>query len=326
MVVGQVDNGRCIVNINNFMEKRDLCIIGVGPAGITAAIYAARYKIDVAVVGELPGGYISSSHLICNYPSENAISGFALTDKMFNRLSELNIPHYLDKVVSIGKTDEGFKVEMSAGNIILAKTVLLAIGTKHRHLGLDKEEEFIGKGISYCATCDGMFYAGKKVAVVGGSDSANTSALYLSKIASEVYQIYRGAALRGETAWIEQVKANPKIKVLYNTQITKLGGVEKLEYIEVNQPINGENKLVVDGLFVEVGSEPKSPLVQQLSLLTDENGYIKVSADQATNEKGVWAAGDATTGSNYFRQIITACSEGAVATNNIFNYLQKSVI
>jgi thioredoxin reductase (NADPH) len=305
------------------IAQYDLCVIGNGPAGLSAAVYAGRYKINQVIVGDLPGGLMTSSHKICNFPSEIEISGADLSQKMFDQVSAMNIPHKFARVNLIEEIDSSFKLTLSNKETIIAKTILLATGTKHRHLELPKEKELTGKGISYCATCDALFYTNKTVAVIGGSDSANTAALYLSKVAKHVYQIYRGTALRGEVAWIDQIKENEKITVLYNTQVTEIMGEEKVTGIKLNKPFNADNILELDGIFVEVGSEPEQTLINQLELIT-ENSYIKTTPDQKTSRPQVWAAGDITTGSNSFRQIVTACSEGAIAAENIFQYLQAN--
>ncbi len=299
-------------------EQFDLCIIGNGPAGMTAATYAARYKINQILIGDLPGGLMTSSHKICNFPSEIDISGMDLSQKMVNQINALAVPQKITSVISINQIDKIYEIVLSSGETIKAKTILLATGTKHRHLGLPNEKALTGRGVSYCATCDAMFYKDKTVAVIGGSDSANTAALYLAQVASKVYQIYRGEALRGETAWIDQIKTNEKISVMLNTEVVELLGENKLTGIK----LNNNTELAVDGLFVEVGSEPDLDLINQLSLETDKGHYIITKENQTTSREGVWAAGDITTNSNSFRQIVTACSEGAIAAENIFKYLQ----
>jgi thioredoxin reductase (NADPH) len=305
-------------------EQFDLCIIGNGPAGMTAAIYAARYKVNQVLIGDLPGGLMTSSHKICNFPSEREISGMDLAQKMVEQVNALEVPQKISSVTSINQIDKIYNIVLSSGEIIKAKTVLLATGTKHRHLGLPNEKSLTGRGVSYCATCDAMFYKDKIVAVIGGGDSASTAALYLAQVASQVYQIYRGESLRGETAWVDQVKANKKISVIYNTQIAELLGDQKLTGIKLDKPFEGKNELAVDGVVVDVGSEPDLDLINQLSIETDSSHYIMTKNDQTTSREGVWAAGDITTNSNSFRQIVTACSEGAVAAENIFKYLQKN--
>lgn len=301
-------------------ETRDLCIIGTGPAGLSAAVYAARYKIDQIIVGELDGGLMTSSHKICNYPSENEISGMDLTDKMVAHVKQLEVPFKSGQVTTITRTNNYFEVTLANNEIIHAKKTLLATGTVHRHLGIENEQELVGRGISYCATCDAMFYKNKTVAVIGGSDSANTAALYLADIAKKVYQVYRGSALRGEVAWIDQIKQNEKIESIFNAEVKTINGTNRLESIEIT---NGTT-LDVDGLFIEVGSAPDPKLLSQLGLETDAGGYIKTDEGQKTSCADVWAAGDITTGSDGFRQIITACSEGSIAARNIFQDLLKN--
>jgi len=301
----------------------DLVIIGNGPAGITAAVYAARYKINQIIVGDMPGGLVSSAHKICNFPTYTDISGMELTQKFIEQLTQLQIPQIFDRVQEIHpQPDHTFSILLSNHQQIISKTILLAIGTKHRHLNLAKENEFLGNGLSYCATCDGMLYKNKTIAIVGGSDSANTSALYLSQIADQVYQIYRGSSLRGDPTWIEQIHQNSRITTIYNTNIVELLGQEKLTGVKLDQPYQQQDILKIDGLFIEIGSEPDLSIIQNLSIST-QNNYIISNPDQTTTHPGIWAAGDITTGSNGFRQIITSCSEGAIAAQNIFEYLQR---
>ncbi len=304
------------------MIKKDLCIIGSGPAGLTAAVYGARYKIDQVLIGNLDGGLMTTSHKICNYPGETEISGIDLALKMEQQVKSLEVDKITANVIDIIKSNDNFKVILSNSKEIEAKNIILATGTVHRHLGLENEERFLGKGISYCATCDAMFYRDKIVAVIGGSDSANTAALYLANVAKKVYQIYRKDKLRGETAWIDQIKKNDKIEVIYNAEIKKIEGAEKLESIIINE--NGvEKNLQIDGMFVEIGSQPDRTLIDKLNLETDSGSYIITKPDQSTSVDSVYAAGDITTNSDSFRQIITACSEGSIAAKSVFEKLQK---
>jgi len=308
-------------------EEYDLCIIGNGPAGLSAAVYASRYKIKQLLIGDLPGGLMTSSHKICNFPSETEISGMDLTKKMTDQIEALNVPQKkFSRVSTIKKSGEFFKLTLSNGEVINSKTILLATGTKHRHLDLSKEEQFVGKGVSYCATCDAFFYEDKTVAVIGGSDSANTAALYLADIAKKVYQIYRGNELRGDLTWIDQVKANKKIEIIYNTNIIDIIGENQVSGIKLDKEFKGKDSLNVDGIFIEVGSKPDPELINQLSLKVDNSGYIETKQNQTTSCDGVWAAGDITTGSDNFRQIITACSEGSIAAQSIYKYLQTNKI
>lgn len=325
-MVGEAGNKE-VGESNKITEEYDLCIIGNGPAGLSAAVYASRYKIKQLLIGDLPGGLMTSSHKICNFPSEIEISGMDLTKKMTDQIEALNVPQKkFSRVSIIKKSGDFFRLTLSSGEVINSKTILLATGTKHKHLGLPKEEELVGKGVSYCATCDAFFYEDKIVAVIGGSDSANTAALYLADIAKKVYQIYRGNELRGDLTWIDQVKSNKKIEIIYNTNVIDIIGEKQVSGIKLDKEFKEKDILDVDGIFVEVGSKPDRELIDQLSLEVDNSGYIETKQNQTTSCDGVWAAGDITTGSDNFRQIITACSEGSIAAQSIYKYLQVNKI
>lgn len=302
----------------------DLIIIGTGPAGYTASIYASRYKIEHLLVGEAPGGLMSSSHKICNYPSETEISGMDLLAKMENSVKKLGINPIMSKVVNIEKNNDTYEITLSGEIKYQAKNLLLAIGTMRRKLNIPGENELLGKGVSYCATCDAMFFKNRKVIVVGGGDAATTASLYLSNIAEKVYQIYRGDSLKGEVAWIDQAKNNPKIEIIYNTNVLELKGDMRLQKAILDKEISGKKELDIDGIFVEIGSVPDEMLMNKLGVVVDGSGYITVNHEQKTNLDHVWAAGDITTNSNKFKQIITACAEGAVAAESIFENLQRN--
>ncbi len=302
----------------------DLIIIGAGPAGLTASIYASRYKINHAVIGEIPGGLISEAHNVCNFPGEIEISGFDLMTKIKNHAQSLGAEIMtMEKIVKIEHNNNNFNLITESKKTLETKNILLATGTKRRQLNLPEEKKYIGKGLAYCATCDAMFYKNKIVGVVGGGNSALTSALYLSEVAEKVYLIVKGAEFNGEMVWVEHVLNNKKIEVLFNNGVEKLNGEIKLESIDLSVDYQDNNNLKLDGLFVEIGTEPDKLLIEQLGLITDKN-YIVVDKEQKTNRLGVWAAGDITTNSAGFRQVITACSEGAIAAFSIFSELQKN--
>ncbi len=302
----------------------DLLIIGAGPAGFSASVYASRYKISHAILGELPGGLMAEAHKICNFPSEVEVNGFDLTMKMKAHVDSFGTETILEKVTAIEKAGDLFSVKTVNGKELTAKTILLATGTVHNHLGLPEESRFVGHGVSYCATCDAMFFKGKTVAVVGGGNSALTAALYLAEVAEKVYLIVRNDQFNGEMVWVESVKNNPKIEIIFNSSVVGLEGSERLESIKLSQEYNGSNNLAVTGLFVEIGSRPDTSWFSNLGVAIDQSGYIQVNADQSTNQERVWAAGDITNASNGLRQIITACSEGAIAAAGVFQYLQQN--
>lgn len=295
----------------------DLIIVGAGPAGLTASVYSSRYKISHIVIGELYGGMVSECHKICNYPSEVDINGMALTQKMLENVKAQGGEIFPDRVEEIEKNNGIFVVKTLSGKSFETKRVLLAIGTSHKKLGVSNEDKFLGKGVTYCATCDGMFYKDKTVVVAGGANSAMLTALYLSEIAKKVYMTVRGEVLKGDEINKAIVSKRENIQVIYNTVITELFGTDKLESVRLSTQQNGTDILEVDGVFVSVGTMPSDILIKQLEIKTDKTGYIIVDMEQRTSAEGIWAAGDITTASNKFRQIVTACAEGAVASESI---------
>jgi len=301
----------------------DIAIIGAGPAGLNASIYAARYGLKSVVVGAVTGGLAGTTHEIGNWLGVKKITGFELVQNMLDHAKSYDTPIIERMVEDIKAVDGGFRLAIAGSEPIEAKTVILATGTSHRHLGLPDEGKYIGKGLSYCATCDGFFYKGKVVAVVGGNDAAAMAATYLGDIASKVYLIYRKEPLRAEHFWQEAIAKNQKIEIIYNTNLTGIVGDEKVSGIKT-QDLSGETKeLAVDGVFVEIGSEPNTELFKELGVESDEQGFVKINSDGSTTAKGVWAAGDLTNGSNKFRQIITAAAEGAIAVASISKYLKQ---
>lgn len=295
----------------------DLIIIGAGPAGLTAAIYAQRYLLDTLILGELQGGMMSESHRICNFPTQNNISGLELTSKLVNHVKELKGEIKQEKAEDIRKQAGKFRVKTNK-NEYFAKKIILAAGTEKRKLNVPGEKEFSGKGVSYCAICDAGFFKNKIAGVIGGSNAALTAALLLAEYAKKVYIIYRKNKFsRAEPAWIKQVKENKKIEILFNSNIKEIRGKGKVEKVKLD---NGKI-LKLEGIFVEIGSVPNEKFSKQLQLKTEE-GYIKVSKKQKTSVKGIYAAGDIT--NNPLKQVITACAEGAIAANSAYEEIKKS--
>ena len=305
------------------MKKYDVLIIGAGPAGLTAGIYAGRFRLKTLIVGVTIGGLMTEAYKVCNFPGIKEISGRELTERIKAHVLSLGVPIREDEVESLTKEGDWFRVGTESGEKFISKTLLLAFGTRHRKLNLPDEERFLGRGVSYCSTCDGPLFRGKIVGVVGGRNAAATAALYLSELAQKVFLIYRRGQLRADPIWVEQLAKKKNVEIVFNTNVTGLEGREKLERVKLDNPFLGKEYLALDGLFLEIGTVPSKALSEQLGVETDEYGFIKIDAAGKTNVEGVWAAGDITTGSNGFRQIITACSEGAVASQSIYKYLQK---
>ena len=293
----------------------DLIIIGAGPAGLSAAVYAARYLMKTLVIGELQGGLASEAFEICNFLTYDNIKGFELAKKMVDHVKSLDIEIKPEKVTKISKNDS-FDVETDSGKY-QAKKIILATGTKRRKLGLENENKLAGKGISYCATCDAAFFKDKVVGVVGGSNSALTAALLLSRFAKNVYIIYRqDHFFRAEPAWVKQVEETKNIQSIFNSNIVELIGEDKLEGIK----LDSEKTLELDGLFIEIGSDPNVELAEKLNVKLEKN-YIVVDKSQKTNIPGVFAAGDVC--NNVMKQIIVAAGEGAIAAKSAFDELKK---
>jgi len=308
----------------NIKQNYDLLIIGTGPAGLAASLYASRYAVDNIVIGKLIGGMSSESARIENFPAEEEISGLEWSGKMQGQVEKNGGVILADSVSLVEKTEQGFKIFTDVNGEMTAKTILIASGTERRKLGIKGEEEFRGRGVTYCATCDGLFFKGKKVAVIGGGDSAATAALYLADIAEKVYLIHRKDKLRAEEKWVEELVKNEKIEIILENEAEEFAGSEKLEKIILKNLYNGAKELEIDGAFIEIGSVPSDGMIEKLGIEKDEKGFIKIASGGETNVAGVWAAGDITNGSNNFHQIITACSEGAIAANSIHKFLKKN--
>jgi len=302
----------------------DLAIIGAGPAGMSASIYASRYGIKNIIIGQ-PGGLASTTHEIGNYLGFESITGFEFAQKGEAHVRKYGAEMEYALVKQLSKENNIFKIVLDNDKILEAKNILIAVGTAHRTLGIVGEKDFLGKGLSYCTTCDGYFYRGKTVAINGGGDSALSAAIFMADIAEKVYLIHRRDEFRAEDFWIESVKKNPKIEIVLGVNIQEIKGDAKLSEIIIDKPHNGSTSIALDGLFIEIGFVPNVELVRELGVEIDEGGFIKVDAEQKTNIEGVWAAGDISTNSNKFKQIITAAAEGAVAAVSIQKQIKKVV-
>ena len=299
----------------------ELAIIGGGPAGYTAGIYAVRSGIETVVIEKAMGGGLANiSPKIENYPGFESISGMDLMEKMKQHASKYVDIHINEEVKEIEKLRDNFKI-ITDNKTYNVKAIILCTGTDYRKLNAPGEKELTGKGVSYCATCDGFFFKGKKVAVVGGGNTALIESIFLKQIGcNEVSVIHRRDQLRAENAYKDEA-VEKGVKIIYNTHIESIQGNEKVEFLEINNVNTGEkSKLYVDGVFVSIGEEPQNTLANKLGVKLDENGFIIVDKQQRTNVKGIYAAGDITGG---LRQVVTACAEGAIAALSSTEVLGK---
>lgn len=296
-----------------------MIIIGAGPAGLSAAIYAARYKLNTVVISKNLGGMAASAHKVCNYPSYGEISGMELIQKMIKQVKELGVKILNEEVFKIDKRGNGFLVQTKKENYE-SKKIIFAGGTKRSKLGAKNEDKFIGKGVSYCATCDAAFFKNKKVVVVGGGDAALSSALLLSEYAKEVVIVYRKEEFKkADPSWVELVRKNNKIRCECNEEVSEIYGKGFVRGVK----FKSGKSLKVDGIFVEIGSAPDTYVLSSLNVKRDKKGYIVVDRCQRTSIKGFYAAGDITDGC--LKQIVTGCGEGAVAGFGVYREIKGEV-
>ena len=300
----------------------DMVIIGGGPGGYTAALYAARAGLDVIVLEKLSaGGQMALTHQVDNYPGfEEGIDGFTLGEKMQQGAERFGAKTELAEVLSLDLHANPKKIETSEGTFY-GKTVVIATGAGARELGVPMEKQLIGRGVNYCAACDGMFYRGKTVVVVGGGNSAAADALFLSRIAKKVIVVHRRDTLRATKIYHEPLEKAENVEFRWNAAVTQLISGEKLTGVLVKDVNTGEeSKIDCDGIFVSIGRKPNTgPAAGQLEL--DQSGYIIADESTRTNIPGVFAVGDVR--AKALRQIITAAADGAVAVHYAEEYLAE---
>ncbi len=296
----------------------DVIIIGGGPAGLTAGIYAARYKLNAIIFSKNMGGMASTAYKICNFPSHTEIKGFELMQKITKQVNDLGVEIVYDEVIKIEGKNNNFKVSTKK-NKYECKKIIFAAGTKRLRLNIPGEGKFSGRGVSYCTTCDAPLYKNKTVCVAGGGDSALASALLLSEFASKIYVVYRGEKFKAEPTWIELVKKNKKIEILFNEEITEITGSEKVEEIM----LKSGKKIKVEGVFIEAGSVSETGLLENLKVKLNEKGYIISDKSMRTNIKGIFSAGDIN--DNNLKQIIVSCGEGAIAAYSAYEEIRKEM-
>ena len=299
----------------------DLLIIGAGPAGFGASIYASRYKLEHLIIGGEIGGQITDAAEIQNYPGFEMISGRELMERVRVQAEKLGAQIIPKEVSKIKKSEEIFEVYTGDNQIYRGRSLILALGMKPKKMRLPGEDRFIGHGVSYCSTCDAMFFRNKKVVVVGGGNAAAMAALHLADVSSEVFLMNLVDTQCFDPSWKERIDANEKIKEIACDKFLEVTGEKKvagLKYLIGEE----EKEMAVDGIFVEIGSVPGVMVAQDLGVTLDSQSYIIVDGAQATNLENVYAAGDVTTGSNKFRQTVTAFAEGAVAAASVYKKIK----
>ncbi|MBQ9011157.1 MAG: FAD-dependent oxidoreductase [Bacilli bacterium] len=295
----------------------DIIIVGAGPAGLTAALYALRANKTVLVFeAKAYGGQILNANLVENYPGIPNISGFDYATNLYKQVKDHGGQIKFETVTNVSED----KTVTTNKDTYQAKAVILATGAENRKLNLEGESDLVGKGISYCATCDGNFYKNKTVAVNGGGNTALEDALYLSNIAKKVYLIHRRDNFRGEGKYLKDLKAKNNVEFVLKSNVVKLYGKEKLESIDVSDSEENITNIKVDGLFIAVGQEPKNEMFKNVVDL-NEYGYIESSDDVHTKTKGIYVAGDARI--KFLRQLTTAVSDGSIAATTAIKEMEK---
>lgn len=305
-------------------ELFDVAIIGAGPAALSASVYASRYKLSNLVIGPELGGYVSTTHLVEDYLGYQSVTGLDLSKDFVKHAESFGATIAAEKVTEVKRDGDAFVLKSWADKEYRARSLILATGTNHNKLGIPGEDKFEGRGVSYCVTCDAGFFKGKPVVIVGGGDSSAKGALHLSEFASEVFLVHRRKEFRSEPTWIDRLKQRKNVTFVLENEVTEVLGENNVTGAKLKQPFKGKSELRIDGFFVEIGSTPDRTLPDMLGVKVKESNYVIVNGHQRTSAELVWAAGDNTTGSALFRQIITAAAEGSVAAGDIYEYLNDS--
>lgn len=305
----------------------DLIIIGAGPAGLTAAQYGARANLKVLVIEKLSsGGQALVIDILENYPGNSGNppkSGYEVAMDMHRQAETFGASFFTGEVISLKKEDSVFFAALSDGSVKKAPAVIFAAGSKPRMLDIPGEKEFAGKGVSYCATCDGNFFKGKKIFVAGGGDAACDEARYLSRISNQVTLVHRRDTFRAQKALAQRTLDNQNIKVRFNTVIKEIKGAQKVTSVVLADTVTGAiHEEEADAVFIFAGTVPQSSLLRDgLKPELDESGYVITDQKMATNIPGLFAAGDIRSGA--FRQVITAAADGAMAAHSASEYIDN---
>ena len=301
----------------------DFAVIGAGAAGLSAAQYGARANLSTIVIEELaPGGQALFIDKLENYPGIlEPINGFELAERMRKQAEQFGSSFIEASALSVRKAEDRFIIETSVGPLE-SLTVLIATGARHKQLGIPGEQEYIGKGVSYCATCDGPFFKGKRILVVGGGDSACDEAIYLSNLSDKILMIHRRDRFRAQKALASRVLSNPSIKVLFNTVAKEIKGNSKVHSVVLENTLSHElTEEPFDGIFIFIGSTPQTGFLKDIAILFDESGYIITDCNMQTSITGLFAAGDVR--ATPFRQIVTAAADGAIAARSAASYIDE---
>ncbi len=299
----------------------DLIIIGGGVAAFSAALYAGRFQLKTLVIGKDTGGTLILTDDICNYPGFKKITGMELFDRIKDHAKDYDIENLARKVEKVEKHKDCFKVSTS-DKTYKTKTIIFATGTILRKLNVPGEQEFTGKGVHFCALCDGVLYKDRIIGVAGGSDAAAKEALLLAQYGKKVFIIYRKEKIRAEPIDVERVEQSKKIEIINNANIVEIKGDTFVDSVILSKPYKGSKELKLDALFVQIGHIPVSDLARSIGVKTNEKGEIIIDRDSKTNIGGVFGCGDVV--DSKFKQAITGAAEGVIAAHSAYQYLSNA--
>jgi thioredoxin reductase (NADPH) len=305
------------------MENWDVIIIGAGSAGLSAGIYTVRSGLKTLILDEkLPGGTISDASIVVNYPGFAEISGGDLAEKMTNHCKKVGaVIHELEPVTELELTSER-KIVKTSSATYEAKAVIFSTGSHYKEIGVRGEKEFRGRGVSYCGVCDGPFFKGKRVLVIGGGNSACITTLYLSGLAAQVTVIHRREAFRAEESLVSDISSKGNVNILWNTEVQEIKGDKQVKaVILMDNTTKKTSEMAIDAVFVQVGEAPNNQLAKAAGIETDEHGYIKINIRQQTNLPGIFAAGDVT--NHPIKQVGTAVGQGITAALESYSYIRR---
>ena len=305
------------------MENWDVIIIGAGSAGLSAGIYTVRSGLKTLILDEkLPGGTIADASTVVNYPGFAEISGGELAEKMTSHARKVGATiHDLEPVMELDLAGEK-KIVKTSRTTYEAKAVIYSTGSHYREIGVKGEKEFRGRGVSYCGVCDGPFFKGKRVLVVGGGNTACITTLYLSGLAAQVFVIHRRQAFRAEESLVSDISAKSNVTIMWNTEAQEIKGDRQVKAVDLLDNVTGKtSELAVDAVFVQIGEAPNSQLAKAAGVETNEHGYIKVDTRQRTNLPGVFAAGDVT--DQPIKQVGTAVGQGIAAALEAYSFIRQ---
>jgi thioredoxin reductase (NADPH) len=305
-------------------DKFDTIIVGLGPAAYSAALYAARYMLKTLVIGETPGGQLTEAGEVDDYLGLIGVQASEMI-KLFNaHVEKYSVPILMDRVESFKREGEEYIVKTKRKGEYRASTIIVAVGTKRRKLNVPGENEFLGRGVSYCSVCDAPLFKNRPVVVVGGGNSALDGAELLSRYATKVYLVHRREEFRAQPIIVKLVKEKPNVEFILNSRVKEIRGDKLVRKVVVENLKTGEvREIEANGIFVEIGFEPPKDFAEVNGLETDEQGYIRVDEWTRTNLPGVFAAGDCTNMWIGFRQVATSTAMGAVAAHTAYNYLNE---